>query len=117
MTIKILIEIEPGDDGEYLRDADSVAGEIRQLAECAREGGVSWGYSVEVTVIEKPQPPLADVPRSIVINGKHCRVVDMMENVHYRALVLLPLGSPRWLSNEEVVKYTGVASADEETLS
>jgi len=46
---------------------------------------------------------LAQVPAALVIDGKKHIVVETMENVHYRALVL-PVGggTPRWLSNEQV---------------
>lgn len=50
---------------------------------------------------------LFDVPSSIKIDNKVCLVIDEMQNYHYRALVLPPLGRPIWLSNEEVGKYTG----------
>jgi hypothetical protein len=47
--------------------------------------------------------PDAEIPKRIETAGRCWLVIDLMPNLHYRAL-LLPVmgGAPRWFSNDEL---------------
>lgn len=47
--------------------------------------------------------PDAEIPKQVETDGRCWIVIDLMQNFHYRAL-LLPVGggAPRWFSNAEL---------------